>query len=425
VDGLDEWIAELADFLRIPSVSADPAAHDEVVRAGEWVRDFVRASGGEATIVDWNGQPLAVGTIAASTGAAEVPTVLCYGHFDVQPAEPLELWESPPFEATVRDGWLYARGAADDKGQLYLLLKAAQQLAAEGALPVHVRFVCDGEEETIGTSVVEYLAADAEGADAGVIYDSGFHRRGVPVFNIATRGLCYLHLRLRAADAGGALVRLLSAVVPVDGRLPEPLRPGIAVPGSGELADWLALQPGAAMLADRGARPADEQAAEEFYLRTWAEPAIDVHGVTAGPAVAEANLSIRIAPGQDVEAVGAELEAMIRAAVPASAELELTRLATSPPGLVPADSEVVRLGLDAFERALGRRPLLIRGGGTLPIVPALVAKGIPTILTGFDLPDGNAHAPNERLALEHLPLGIAASRELFLGLAALRPRQRD
>ena len=140
------WFEELSAFLRIPSVSADPAHQDDVRRAAEWVCGFVRAAGGTCELVDGGGRPLVVGELPASIGASAAPTVLGYGHFDVQPAAPLEKWESPPFEPAIRDGWLYARGVSDDKGQLYMLLKAAALLSAEGTLPVNVRIVCDGEE---------------------------------------------------------------------------------------------------------------------------------------------------------------------------------------------------------------------------------------------------------------------------------------
>ena len=190
------WLDELSEFLRIPSVSADSSHAEDVARAGEWVCERIRSAGGEAGLVDWEGQPLAVGEIQAS-GNGSAPTVLCYGHFDVQPPAPLDLWESPPFEATVRDGWLYGRGVADDKGQLYLLLKAAEELAAEGRLPVNLRFACDGEEETGGHSIVDFLAEDDRGADACVIFDSDMVAQGRPAFNVATRGLCYFHLKVR------------------------------------------------------------------------------------------------------------------------------------------------------------------------------------------------------------------------------------
>jgi acetylornithine deacetylase/succinyl-diaminopimelate desuccinylase-like protein len=438
----ETWLAELDELLRIPSVSADPARRADVGRAAEWVRDYIRETG-VAEVVEWNGQPLVVGEIQASTSAAGAPTVLCYGHVDVQPPDPLDLWTTPPFEPAIRDGWLYARGAADDKGQLYMLLQAARQLAVERALPVNVRFACDGEEETLGTSLVEWLAADERGADAGIIFDSSFHRPGVPVFNVATRGLCYFHVQVRtgdddlhsgllggaAANAFHALWQALSAILPRDGRLPDELRVGIAEPTATELASWDRLDDGADVLAGYGARPADPDAARELYVRTWAEPAVDVHGVEGGsphrqktivPVVAEANVSIRLAPGQDVETVATALEGLLRAGAPEGAELAIARLSSTPPGTIAPDDPVIRHGLDAFERALGVRPLLVRGGGTLPIVPALAAKRIPTILTGFDLPGGNAHAPNERLRLDQLEAGVAAARALFVELARLR-----
>ena len=434
---------ELSELLRIPSVSADSAHFADVVAAGEWVCAFLRRAGGECRLVDWQGQPLAVGELRASKDAESAPTVLCYGHFDVQPPAPLEEWQTPPFEPTVRDGWLYARGVADDKGQLWMLLQAAAELAAAGTLPVNVRFACDGEEETGGHSIVEFLEADERGADACVIFDSSMLARGVPCFNLSARGMAYFHVKLRtgardlhsgmfggaALNALHALMQTLQAVLPgADGLLPEPLRAGIAPPTEAELEAWRSLQPGAEVLADQGARPADAKAAEEFYLRTWAGAAVDVHGIQGGspilqktvlPVFAEANLSIRLAPGQDVDAISAAMERLLRDAAPAGAELEIERWSFSPPGLVAPDERAVQLGLDAFERVLGVRPLLVRSGGSLPIVPALAEKGIPTVITGFDLPEGNIHSPNERLLLEYLPLGVAAARELFLGYAAL------
>src|SRR5579862_5235719 len=148
------WFDELAEFLRIPSVSADSAHDADTARAARWVADFITAAGGTAEVLDWEGQPLTIGEIAASTGAADAPTVLCYGHFDVQPPAPLELWESEPFEPELRDGYLYGRGTVDDKGQLFMQLSAARELVRAGELPVNVRFCCDGEEETGGHSIV-------------------------------------------------------------------------------------------------------------------------------------------------------------------------------------------------------------------------------------------------------------------------------
>jgi acetylornithine deacetylase/succinyl-diaminopimelate desuccinylase-like protein len=436
-----DWFDELAEFLRIPSISADPAYAGRVEEAGHWVCTFIRNSGGEAELVDWDGQPLAIGEIRASAGN-EAPTVLCYGHFDVQPPDPLELWDSNPFEPEVRDGNLYARGAADDKGQLYMLLAAARELAQAGELPVNVRFACDGEEETGGHSIVDFLAADERGADAAVIFDGGMIRRDVPAFNIATRGIVYFHLELRTGDrdlhsgiyggaalnAAHALVQMLAALLAHDGRLSDSLREGLAPPTEEEFAGWRELPAGEGELADQGARPADPRAADEFYLRTFAEPSLEVNGIETGsprfqktvlPVHAIANVSIRLAPGQDPDRIAAELERLLRAAAPAGASLELERWSSAPPGLVSPDAPAIKLAQDAFERVVGRRPALIRSGGTIPLVPALTGRGIPAIVTGFSLPDAQIHSPNERLVADYVPLGIATARELFRELAAL------
>jgi acetylornithine deacetylase/succinyl-diaminopimelate desuccinylase-like protein len=432
-------LERLAEFLRIPSISADPAHAGDVRAAGEWVCGFVRDAGGHAELVETGGHPLAVGEIAASRDPERAPTVLVYGHFDVQPPGDLSLWESPPFEPEIRGEWIYCRGVADDKGHLYQLLEAASQLTAEGALPVNVRVVCDGEEETGGDSVVRFLEGDERGADACVIFDSDMPRYGLPAFNVGTRGIVYFHLRLRtgerdlhsglfggaALNAVHALMRVLEPVVTV----PEELRAGVAPPTPDELAAWLELDEGADVLAGEGARPADPRAAEEFYLRTFAAPAVDVNGIRGGepelqktvlPVEARANVSIRLAPGQDAEEIAAAFERLLRGAVPLGADLEIERWAMNDPGLVPPGAPAIRLAQDAFERVLGRRPLLIRTGGTLPIVPALARKGIPTILTGFAVPGHNMHSSNERLLVEYLETGIAAARETFVALEGLR-----
>ncbi len=433
------WLEELFSFLRIPSVSADPARAADVRAAGQWVCDFVRGAGGDCELVETAaGPPLAVGEIPASASPRSAPTVLVYGHFDVQPPGALELWESPPFEPRVAGEWIVGRGTADDKGNLYLLLKAASILAAAGELPVNVRVVCDGEEEIGGDSVVHFLGGDERGADACVIFDSPMPRRGIPAFVVATRGVAYYHLRVRTGERdlhsgffGGvalnalhALGRILAAVTAV----PDELRAGAAVPTAGELAAWRELEPGAGVLAAQGARAVDEAAATDFYVRTGAGSAVDVNGIRGGeadiqktviPVEAIANVSLRLAPGQDAAAIDEVFQRLLREAAPPGCELEVERWALNPPGLVDPDAPAVRLGLDAFERALGVRPLLVRIGGTLPIVPALASRGIPTILSGFDVPEGNVHAPNERLLARHVPLGVSAARETLLALAGL------
>jgi acetylornithine deacetylase/succinyl-diaminopimelate desuccinylase-like protein len=409
--------------------------------AGEWLCEFVRGAGGEAGIVETDAQPLAVGELRASSGAEGAPTVLLYGHFDVQPPAPLDLWDSPPFEPEIRDGYLYGRGAVDDKGNSYLVLKAARTLAEEGALPVNVRIAFDGEEEIGGHSIVDYLAADERGADACVIFDTLMPREDTPAFDLGVRGLVYFHVRLRtgerdlhsgmfggaAMNAVHALAETLRAVVAV----PDELRAGVTPPTEDELASWAELDAGAAVLAAAGATPKDAEAADDFYLRTLAGPAVDVNGIAGGeadlvktvlPVFAEANVSIRVAPGQDEEQLADDFERILREAAPEGAELEIERRSTSPPGLIAPGAPAIRLAQDAFERVLGRRPLLLRSGGAIPLVPALAEKGIPTVLSGFALPDANVHSPNERLLVRYIPLGVAAARETLLAFAEL-PRR--
>jgi acetylornithine deacetylase/succinyl-diaminopimelate desuccinylase-like protein len=437
-----EWFDELAEFLRIPSISADPAHDTDVKQAGEWVCGLVRDAGGECELIDWEGHPLALGEVRASRDDQHAPTVICYGHFDVQPPDPEALWESPPFEPEIRGDHLYGRGVADDKGQLYMLLSAARELAQAGELPVNVRFACDGEEETGGHSIVDFLQTDERGAQAAVIFDSGMIRAGLPAFNIATRGVAYFHLTIRtgerdlhsglyggaALNAAHALTHALGAVLAVDGRLAEPLRQGIRPPSPEELESWRALPAGADELADQGARPTDSRAAEEFYLRTFAEPSLDINGIDSGsphlqktviPVAAEANVSIRLAPGQQVAPVAEAFDRLLREAAPEGAEIEAKLIASAPPAMVPANANAVRLGLKAFERTVGVRPALIRSGGTLPVAAAFADMGIATIITGFSLPDANIHSPNERLRAEYVPLGIASARALFEEFAAL------
>ncbi len=440
---MDEaWRAELAELIAIPSVSADPAHREDVKRAGEWVCDFIRRIGGTAELTPFGEKELALGEIPASNGASDAPTVLVYNHFDVQPPAPLELWESDPFELEVRGEWAYARGVADDKGQLWIMLRAAQRLVEANALPVNLRFACDGEEEVGGTTIADFVLQDERGADAAVIFDGGMLQRDVPTIELATRGLVGFEVEVQtgsrdlhsgmyggvALNAIHALMHCLEAVLAgPEGGLPEPLREGIAPPTAEELEAWSQLPSGAEALAEQGAQPLDARAAEEFYVRTWAEPSVDVNGILGGKpglrnttlsAAASAEFSIRLAPGQNVETIGAAAERLLREAAPEGAELEITWQGTNP-GLVRADARAVTLAVEAFEGALGVRPLLTRVGGSIPLMPALTEKGIDTILSGFALPDSNIHSPNERFLVPYFAAGIDTAAALFTALGRL------
>jgi len=439
----ETWRSELAEFIRIPSVSADVAHREDVKEAGEWVCEFIRSKcGGTANLTPFGEKELALGEIPASHDPANAPTVLCYGHFDVQPPAPVDLWESDPFELTIRDEWAYARGITDDKGQVWILLKAAQKLVDAHALPVNLRFACDGEEEIGGHTIVDYLAVDEQGANAAIIFDGGMLRMDVPAFSLSTRGLIAFDVKVTTGERdlhsgmyGGAalnaihvLMRCFEAVLAgPDGRLPAPLRQGISAPSQSELESWAALPPGSDEMRGQGARALDAKAEEEFYLRTWAEPSADVNGIIGGkPGLRNTTLSVhasgeftvRLAPGQQVEVIGPAVEKLVRDAAPAGADVDV-RWAGSPPSLVTPDSPVVQLGLDAWEKVLGVRPLLVRGGGTLPIMPALAQKGIATVLTGFGLAESNVHSPNERFLVRYFEAGVNTAAEMFTAYGAL------
>jgi acetylornithine deacetylase/succinyl-diaminopimelate desuccinylase-like protein len=439
----EELRDQLAELIAIPSVSADPAHAGDVEEAAGWVAGRIRHAGGTADIVSSNGgRPLVIGEIGASASPQAAPTVLCYAHFDVQPPDPLDLWESPPFELTERDGWLFARGVADDKAQLLMLVNAAQQLAVAGELPVNVRFALDSEEEVGGQSIIEWVAADDRGADAAIVFDGSMEEPGVPTFNTALRGLCYFHVTVRtgerdlhsglfggvALNATHALMQALSAVVAKDGRVPEPLRIGVVPPAPEEIVGWRTLPAGDGRLAEVGARPSDARALQEYYVRTWAEPSVDVHGIAGGspdlvktvlPVEARANVSIRIAPGQNVADVSAAFERLVGAAAPEGADVDVTLQSAAEPGLVSPDAPALGLAREAFEQVFGRPSLLVRVGGSVPVVASLAARGIPTISTGIATNDANAHSPNEKFPAEYLTLGVDAVRETYKRLGEL------
>jgi acetylornithine deacetylase/succinyl-diaminopimelate desuccinylase-like protein len=433
-------LAELSELLRIPSISADPGHAGDLRAAADWLVALFRSGGADAEIVERSGRPIVDALVRSGTTGA--PLVLCYGHFDVQSPAPFDLWESEPFAPEVRDGWLYARGVADDKGGSWALARAALDLAAAGKLPVDVRFLLDCEEEVGGTSILDYLEETRGAEKACVIFDAPMLDDETPVLGIATRGTLYLHVEVRTGERdlhsgayGGAalnalhvLVDVLARVLPRDGRLPDVLQAGVVPPDASELAGWEQLPTGDRQLAAQGAVPSDDAAAREFYLRTWALPSLDVNGIEGGSPVlqrtivtsaARANLSMRLAPGQTVAELLPILQAELTRDLPPGAQVEVTHVASCDPGSTPSDAPAIELASAAIERATGVRPLRLRGGGSLPIFPLLERLGIPVVATGFDVPSGNVHAPNERMRLANLGLALAGARELFLAFAGL------
>ena len=428
----DASLQQLYELLRVESVSSDGAHPRELRAAADWVADLI----GGATVTEEHGNPLVDGVIPASVAGA--PTVIAYGHYDVQAPGPAELWDSPPFEPEVRDGWLFGRGVTDDKGNFYAVLRAALDLATAGDLGVNVRVLADGEEEIGGHSVIHHLATVEGDFAAALIFDGGMVDAHRPAITTGLRGLAGAQLRLTtgrrelhsgiysgaAANAVHALHTVLAALLD----LPEGLHAGIAPVSDQERSAWATLPPGADVLADSGAVPADAGAGAAFYDRTWALPAFTVHSIEAGDArlhktsiqqEAIASASLRLAPGQDAEAMSALMERTLRAACPDHCSLEIDMWPPAQPAWIDPDQPVLRAAFDAIERATGTRPLATRSGGTIPVAAALVGRGIPTILSGFGTDDDNIHSPNERIELRRLEWAIASAREIFIALSQL------
>jgi acetylornithine deacetylase/succinyl-diaminopimelate desuccinylase-like protein len=437
----DTLLDELCEWLRIPSISSGGGDPADLRRAAEWACERIVAAGGAGEVLSGYGNPLCVGELAATR--ADAPTVLIYGHYDVQSPDPRELWTSDPFEPVVRGGRLYARGASDDKGNFLPLLHVACELARAGELPVHVRVVLEGEEEVGGSNVLRYVAQDERGADCAIVFDGGMVDESRPALHIAVRGVVMARLRVRTAErdlhsgvygaaalnASHVLMSMLAKVIPGgSGRVRDELRAGLLQPSAEEVASWQELPPGASVLADAGAHEIAPGAAAEFYARTWADTSVDVNGIESGDAVqrrtiipctASARLTVRVALGQDGRQIAAALERILREAVPPGAEIELDVEAGEPAGFDAADP-VLGLARDAIGRAAGARPLFVRTGGSIPILGALAERGIPTVLSGFALDADGIHGPDESYRLESLALGERAARELYAALATLR-----
>ena len=426
----DEELQRLFSLLRVPSISALPEHSADMEIAAALVLDEILRAGGTAEIVRNGGHPLVVGEVGASTPSKV--TVLIYGHYDVQPVGNPDLWESPPFEPTIRGEHLYARGASDDKGNMFALLVAVQRLARVGRLPVRVRFLIEGEEESGGDSAARWLAADAEGADCCLIYDSAMATPDLPAITTGTRGLLYRRVTVRCAERDGhsgiyggaalnathALMTVLGGVVARDGRVRAELAVGAAPPSTPEQASWVVLPSGETTLKEGGLRPADPEAAEEFDLRTGFLPSLDVHGLASGepgavktviPREAMATLSLRLAPGQVAHEIAPVLDEILRGSAPAGCEVEIEELGDANPVLVSSDDAWLVRSADGIESSLGTRPALVRTGGSIPILAHFSARGITPILTGFALLDDAIHAPNERMRLANLELGVRAA----------------
>lgn len=442
--GNDRLLQELFDYLRIPSISSGGGDPRDLERAAEWVRAKILAAGGTADIQVTSGNPLVIGELRAARDGA--PTVMIYGHYDVQSPDPLDGWTTPPFEPTIRDDRIYGRGASDDKGNFFPLLYVACELADRDELPLNVRIIVDGEEEIGGQSAVDRIAADARGADAAIVFDSDMVDPSTPAITLGVRGLCMVEVTVTTAPRalhsgiyGGVALNalhvlhdLIGNILPDDdGRPRKELWDGLVEPSRDEIESWMGFPSGSDVLREVDARPISARAADEIYVRTWSQSSVDVHGIEGGdaaqdrtiiPGFARARLSVRLAPEQDADDMSITIERLLTERVPDGAQVTVACDARAKPALFDPTDPAIALARTAIERACGAPAALQRSGGSIPVLAAFYEKGIPTILSGFALASDNVHAIDESFRLESLRLGEATSRALYEELSTLPAR---
>lgn len=429
------YLEELKEYLRIPSVSTDPEYKDEVLRCSEFLLDKLRTAGLEAEAIETAGNPL---IYAEWTKAEGKPTVLFYGHYDVQPADPIEEWRNPPFEPTEEGDLLVCRGATDDKGQSFTHLKAVEALLeARGELPVNVKFLVEGEEEIGGDGIENYVREDAGkrlACDAVVVSDTSMFGPGQPALLYGLKGLAYMELKVRGANRdlhsgtfGGAVANPGNALAQIIARLQDPKTGRILIPGFYDdvrpLESW-EREEFAKLPFDEAAYRADlgvgELFGEEGYStleRAWARPTCDVNGIYGGyqgegaktvlPAWAGAKVSMRLVPDQDPAKIARLFSDYVQEIMPPGVTVEVKDLHGAEPVLIDIQGPIADAAMNAQEQIWGARPVRVREGGSIPIV-ATFAKvlDVPILLVGHGLPDDRLHAPNEKFNISHFYKGI-------------------
>jgi acetylornithine deacetylase/succinyl-diaminopimelate desuccinylase-like protein len=426
---------DLIAFLRIPSISALPEHAPDVRRAAEFVRDWLSRAGlSGARLIEGDGNPL---VYAEWTGAPGKPTLLLYGHYDVQPPDPLDEWTSPPFDPQVRNGNLYARGAADDKGQLFILMEAvARTLKERGRLPVNVKFLVEGEEESGGEHIEKYVATSPPGlrANAAIICDTAMFAPGLPTITTGLRGIVYGEIQVQGArtdlhsgDYGGAAPNAIEAAAQIiaalkdrDGHIRIPgLYDRVRRPGPAELAAWNSLPFDLEEYREKelGAPAVTGEPEIPIFERLWSRPTFEVHGIRGGftgegaktviPARAVVKISLRLVPDQQPEEGVRQLEAAIAQAAPRGVTATFKLLSSAPASMVDPENPFIRKAAEAMQKVFGRTTVYVRCGGSIPIVGLFErALGMPSVLMGFGLPDDNIHAPNEKISIENYQRGI-------------------
>jgi acetylornithine deacetylase/succinyl-diaminopimelate desuccinylase-like protein len=444
----ERFLGELKDLLRIPSVSTAPEHKEDVRRAAEYVANGLRNIGMEnVEIISTERHPLIYADWLHAPGK---PTVLCYAHYDVQPPDPLDEWKSPPFEPTERDRNLYARGAVDDKGQLWMEVKAIEALmrAHGGKLPLNVKFIVEGEEEVGGKSIAEYVRKEKAKlkADFALVCDTELFAPDLPTLIVGLRGLVYTEIEaygpktdLHSGMYGGvapnpffALVEIISKLKDSKGRILIPgFYKGVKQPTKDELKAWkhLPFNEERYRKTEVGSKALTGEPGYSVLYRTWARPTLEVHGMPGGfvapgaktviPARASAKISMRMVPNQDVDDVLAKYTKYVKKITPKGIETKIKVHSKGPACVVGTDNRFIKAATEALHEVFKKETVFTRSGGSIPIVADFhnVLK-IPSVMMGFGLPDDNLHAPNEKFHIPNFYRGIESIILFFEKLAS-------
>jgi acetylornithine deacetylase/succinyl-diaminopimelate desuccinylase-like protein len=430
------FLKELKDLLRIPSVSTTPEHKGDVQRAAEFVANELRRIGMETVeVIAGKGHPLIYADWLHAVGK---PTVLCYAHYDVQPPDPLDEWISPPFEPAERNNNIYARGAVDDKGQLWLELKAVESLMRGhgGTLPINVKFIFEGEEEVGGESIADYIRKQKGKlkADFALVCDTELFAPDLPTLCVGLRGMIYTEIEafgaktdLHSGMYGGAAPNPFFALVQIISRLKNDqgrvLIPGfyskVKAPSPGELKAWkrLPFNEEHYRRTEVGSKVLTGERGYPVLYRTWARPTLEVHGMPGGfigegaktviPARAKAKVSMRLVPNQDPEDILKRYKAYIKKLTPRGIETSIRVWSMARACVVDTNNRYVKAATEALHDVFKKHTVFIRSGGSIPIVTDFQdVLGIPSVMMGFGLPDDNLHAPNEKFHIPNFYRGI-------------------
>jgi len=443
-DNKDRFVRELLDFLKIPSVSAISTHNGDTRKAGEWVRDQLNAAGVKAELVETEGHPIVYGEWTKAKGA---PTVLVYGHYDVQPVDPLNEWKTPPFQPDIREGHVFARGATDDKGQMLTHVKSAEAwLKSSGSLPVNLKFVIEGEEEVGSNNLDLFLEARRKqlACDVAVVSDTSQYAPGIPAITYGLRGIvaCELTVHgprqdLHSGIFGGSianpcnvLAKLIAQLHDDDGRVQVPgFYDDVAELSAEERREFQSLPfDEAAFLKELGSPKTCGEKGYSTLERRWARPTCDVNGLTGGyqgegpktiiPAKASAKITCRLVPDQDNDRIIAAVEKFFRDRCPKAVRMEFKIYHGCPATVCDIHSPWMKAARAAIKKGFGKEPVLIREGGSIPVVGTFKKLlGVDTLLLGWGQNTDNLHGPNERFSLDAFHSGIHSSAALWEELA--------